>query len=286
MPEPAKLNRSSRKGRFSERLVDGIRKWSEKLSWLPAWGAGLGTVVSFVCSMIAGGQYGIHEFHFFNSTFWWALGGTFALVVSLMSSTVLRQRQEAEEAEKITEKVNSQETLNEAVVPLLRSIAKLAAMGPGRRKHKVSQTVAQVSQAKSMLFPDVAGVRMVVYKMQPTPDGKAEQLFPIDFYGRSKNEPQPFRSDEPDRGERVFAWLKKPNPQHRFVPEFRRDDPEWAGSGSGYQTYISIPIMSDEKALGMLTVDAPRAGDLDETDVPMLRVLSQALATVFVLCPD
>ena len=93
---------------------------------------------------------------------------------------------------------------------------------------------------------------------------------------------QPFVSGDNGRGDAALTWLRSGAP--KFVPDTDREaDPAWKGSGRGYRTYISVPILIKDEALGMLTVDAPVPGDLDETDVPLVEVLAGILAVGFQL---
>jgi len=44
---------------------------------------------------------------------------------------------------------------------------------------------------------------------------------------------------------------------------------------------MSIPLMADATVFGMITLDAPLPGDLDETDVPVVEVLATSIAAAY-----
>lgn len=55
---------------------------------------------------------------------------------------------------------------------------------------------------------------------------------------------------------------------------------EWAGSGVGFNTIITIVIASPTGSCGLLTVDAPLTDDLTEDDENDLRLIAGILVMI------
>ena len=51
--------------------------------------------------------------------------------------------------------------------------------------------------------------------------------------------------------------------------------------GHGYRTFISAAITNGQDAYGMVTVDAPKAGDLVDTDKQIVMLIADLLAIGF-----
>jgi len=82
-----------------------------------------------------------------------------------------------------------------------------------------------------------------------------------------------------ERGNRAFDALR--NAESVFVEDIAADAAEWEGSGKGYNTFISTPIVSGDTGYGLLNVDAPETDDLAEDDIKELRVAASFLAIAF-----
>jgi hypothetical protein len=175
----------------------------------------------------------------------------------------------------------SQLTMTDALQPILRRLAILVHRTTPQRPDAFQKVVGAVLQSLPTLFPDVDGVRMVIFR-QEAEKNKRKRLAVEDFAGRPKDEPKPFVMGEGDRPAAVFTWLSEG--KSRFVPNIDLEsDPNWKGSGRGYRTFISVPVIADGVIYGMLTIDAPSPGDLDETDVPVLEVLGHCLAAAYAI---
>lgn len=67
-----------------------------------------------------------------------------------------------------------------------------------------------------------------------------------------------------------------------YYPDLREKKPTgYDGSMSGYQTYISVPIWTERGVYGMVTVDAPNAGTLDEGDVALVEMVAELMSIPF-----
>lgn len=280
--------------RVGDHLKAAVSAVTEKIPWAPRVASTVGALLAPILAIPTSAYWGADGIHWWNATFFWLVATGFFVVLSVLGASALagraekeKKRAQHEKNERVDEKVRTQAAIGEAVVPLLRSLSRLADLSAAEKRKKVKQTIAQVSTAKAKLFPDLDDVRIVVFQIWPTGDSQVLELHPLDHYGRSEDVPSSFLSNVPGRGVRVFEWLNSTNPKPKFVPDCSKEiDPSWAGTGNGYRTFISVPIVANGRPLGMITVDSPQPGDLDETDIPLLQVLAHALATAFVVCPS
>lgn len=62
-----------------------------------------------------------------------------------------------------------------------------------------------------------------------------------------------------------------------FVPNVNLTPPPgWPGPRD-YETYIQAPVYNGDKLFGLLCVDAPKAGELEERDIRLIELLAQML---------
>ncbi|MBW9093091.1 GAF domain-containing protein [Microbacterium jejuense] len=196
------------------------------------------------------------------------------VLAGILSALIERERRHSESV-RTREGATAQLAVTEAVLPVLALVGKMASEPSNRRAVPFEKTVSHVLQSKAVLFPGVKDVRMVVYRVEI--DGPRKRLVVEDSAGRRRDKPEPFVAGDGGRGDAAFEWLSGGKP--KFVPNTAAEyDKAWKGSGRGYRTYISVPILVKDEAFGMLTVDAPTPGDLDETDVPLVEVLAGLLA--------
>ncbi|WP_280331405.1 hypothetical protein [Nocardia wallacei] len=67
-----------------------------------------------------------------------------------------------------------------------------------------------------------------------------------------------------------------------FTRDVDRDPPEdYQGSKAGYKTFIASAITNGDDAYGMVTADAPNAGDLVDTDKQIVMLVADLLAIGF-----
>ncbi|WP_327785636.1 GAF domain-containing protein [Curtobacterium sp. 18060] len=211
-------------------------------------------------------------------TFWVWVGIASFVVAGLLAAGIDEARKRETQA-KQAEGADAQLAMTDAFQPILRRITVLAARPSDKRVEPYQKVVSAVLRAMPTLFPRSVDVRMVVYRVDST-RGRKKRLEVEDSSGRQKDTPRAFVTGEGGRGDAVFAWLEKH--ETKFVPDIEMEsDPDWKGSGRGYRTFISASIWSGTDVLGMLTVDAPEPGDLDETDVAVMSTLAHCLAIAF-----
>jgi transcriptional regulator with GAF, ATPase, and Fis domain len=136
----------------------------------------------------------------------------------------------------------------------------------------IKQTVNAIAW---VLHSDIPGVRAVVYQLSDD-----EQRMDVADWASSthRSAPQAFILGD-DRGDKAFATLRAG--ESLFVDDIAIAPQDWAGSGVGYNTFITTPITSTTQGYGLLTVDAPDTDSLTEDDENDLRLIAGILAMIF-----
>jgi GAF domain-containing protein len=110
-----------------------------------------------------------------------------------------------------------------------------------------------------------------------------QRLVPADWWGRGTEPTTVFdRANEP--GRTVFQLLE--HGEARIYKDLDKvQPPGWTnGERKGYKTFISVPVLAGKNVYGLLTIDAPAAGDLREENVPLMRLLAGILANALAIC--
>lgn len=159
---------------------------------------------------------------------------------------------------------------------LVRNVADMPDKGKADRAADFGRLVKQaVSAIAWLLHADIVGVRAVVYQVSDD-DSRMEV---VDWAaGNHRAAPQPFIRGT-DRGDKAFATLRAG--ESLFVDDISKAPEQWAGSGDGYNTFITTPIASPTVGYGLLTVDAPETDSLTEDDENDLRLVAGILAMIF-----
>lgn len=270
---------------FVERAHVFIDWCALKLKWTLVPLAALGTIASTVLGIIASATWP-KDGKFSWLTFWLIVFVAIALASSIVITTLVDVSRRGQESGQIKAKVSAQHELREAVLPTLRSLSKLTVLPQSKRTVQFAKAVSQVLMARPTLFPGKEEVRIVVYGLDWSDTGK-RLLVPLDHSGRAQDIPAPFDSSQPGRGVKAFGWLFGDSPKTRYVANYLEEpDPDWGGTGAGYKTYISAPILAAGAPYGMLTVDSPNIDDISESNIPMVEVLAHILGTAFALPRD
>lgn len=233
--------------------------------WLGYWGDRGEPLVSTATLLgTTGGAAGLA-----TSGWWWILIVVAALLP--IPGVFWRKRAGADD-----ERADARERLMEESLPRLLELAATTTSQPRAARLRVSESaVHRVVGDLRNAFDDVPGVRVVVFRISD--DG--EQMIPFPPAGRN-DRPNPFvRGTE--RGDKAFAVLED-DKSYVMVPDLSTTAPgEWAGTGDGYLTFITAPIRSLDEGFGLLTVDAPAPGSLEERHGSTLALFASALGVFF-----
>lgn len=136
--------------------------------------------------------------------------------------------------------------------------------------HNVAETICRDVNTG---FISTEGVRCALYRLS----ADRTEMSCIGFFGR-EDEPRTFTEDDA-RGRQAIAWILGRDEGPKFVLDTQEEDPgEREGANRYYETYISIRVKTAHETYGMLTIDAPKSGDLDERDSSVLSIFAAMAA--------
>lgn len=164
----------------------------------------------------------------------------------------------------------------DAFAEIASASAEMADMSKAERERAFERLVKQsVDAIAYLLHGDIPGVRAVVYQV----DAAETLMEPVDKASNGhRMPPSPFVAGTV-RGDKAFQILR--SGRSRFVDDIATAPDDWAGSGNGYNTFITTPIITPTGAFGLVTVDAPLTDTLTEEDENDLRLIAGILAVVF-----
>jgi hypothetical protein len=199
-----------------------------------------------------------------------------ALVITLLMSWVSEKwRAEAGRAEK-AERVDLEVTFNDAFIPALGLLAEMSRQGDVPKAATRSSVMGQVCSAIPLVVPGVDRLRIVVYTVERQQGSRPRALRAVYWTGR-EDKPRDMVDKDRGRGQRVWTWMDTRQP--RFIPDTHEE--EWVEADRAYRTYIAVPLLRGSTHLGMLTIDAPTPGDLDETNLSAVTLAGAMLSTAF-----
>ncbi|MFS0731046.1 GAF domain-containing protein [Curtobacterium sp. 1P10AnD] len=244
----------------------------QNLAWVPAWLGGISTAFGGFAFVVSGTP-GTDEF----SGRWFATGISVTVLGLALSAVVEHSRRKNKESLS-SEAGAFQVALEQGFVPSLEDLTKMVGKPQANRQRDYQRVIDRASQVLSISF--AADVRVVVYRS--TDAGAGSRQLAVETHTGRRGKPKPFTEGDDGRGDAVFEWLGEGTPL--FVADLTAEQlPGWQGSGKGYKTFISAPVTVDGVPKGMLTVDAPMPGDLDETDSSLVESLAALVGVAFAL---
>lgn len=200
------------------------------------------------------------------------LGLAGGIVATLPSAGNLYWDSKNEDAEDVT--AARERVMDESIPPLLEEICSLTTSSKRAREAAMTQAAKTVVKDLLVAYSGVTGVRAVVYSVS----SDAKRMTALATAGRSQR-PGPFVRGT-TRGDKAFETLNIPE-NFLFEPNIAEASGRWAGSGNGYVTFISAPIRVGDEGYGLLTLDAPKVGDLDARDGSTVSLLAATLSIYF-----
>jgi transcriptional regulator with GAF, ATPase, and Fis domain len=204
----------------------------------------------------------------------WVGVGTALVVGSGLLQVWLDTMRKRGEVREEREAARFRVAIKDALQPLAILMAETADGSKKEREAALGQAAQQVVGALALLLKDIDRRRAVVYALDPA----HRVMRSIAHAGRGRA-PRDFVAGTP-RGDTALRMLAEGEPV--LVPDLAGWPHAWAAAGSEYTTFVAVPIVAGQVAFGMVTVDAPHAGDLTDTDMQLVVLFANLLAVVFV----
>lgn len=214
-----------------------------------------------------------------SGPFWWLLlgGGIAAIVAAITMQTVQIYREYKRGISEEEERTEARQRFRDAFKPL----AELTAQLPTHTYAERALLLKNVGQAATialymLISPQVKDVRANVFVLEGDPD----RMRWLAHTGRGTT-PRAFESGTA-RGDAALAFVERHEPA--LYPDLTASKPEgYEGSMADYETFISVPIWSEQGVHGMVTVDAPTKNTLTLGDQYLVELAAEHMATAFAI---
>jgi GAF domain len=196
------------------------------------------------------------------------------LAVALPMIAERRARARAVSAEQVAEDAAArmQLVLDDALEPLaylIGRIADRAGRGEDVRELQGQATVVVLAAAAEVL--GAQRLRSCLFTL----DGP-DRLVPTAFHGRAEAPRSAFTRDTP-LGQYALELLARRD--DLFCSDVAASPPPgWQPGGHLYRTFLAVPVSTELRAFGIMTVDGLHVGDLTSEDLVAARVFARLLA--------
>lgn len=219
-----------------------------------------------------------------NLNDWWLAGSVAAgalltvLAVALPMHAERQARGRAATAEQIAEDAAAkmQLVIDDALEPLVYLIGRIS---DRRRRNRNRELLELQGQAKIVVLAAAAEVlgadrlRACYFRLT---DDRPARLVPAGFHGRAEAPRTTFVAGT-SLGDYALGLLE--SREDLYCPDVRADQPPgWQPGGHAYRTFLAVPVATEARAFGILTIDGLQVGDLTEDDVAAVRVLARLFA--------
>lgn len=208
----------------------------------------------------------------------WALllfPGIAAILAAVIMQVVQLHRDNKRLTSEDEQRTDARQRFRDAFKPLAEYTAQLPAHTYAERS-LLLQSVAQAATIAlyMLISPQVKDVRANVFVLEGAPD----RMTWLSHTGRGTT-PRAFESGTA-RGDAALAFVERH--ETAFYPDLSTDKPAgYEGTMTDYETFISVPIWSDQSVYGMVTVDAPLKNTLSIGDQYLVELVADHLATAF-----
>lgn len=162
--------------------------------------------------------------------------------------------------------------VKQALRPVAELIATMPALSARRCAYRLNEVAVQVAGSMDLIL-DTPQLRTAVYKLvdQDTMDV-------IAYLGGDGTRPGIFKRCPRGQPDPTFEALER---NTTIVSNDVGQQSDGRQVSRGYRSYIAVPIVSENQAFGMLSVDAPEADAFTQTDVDMVVFVAEMLAIAF-----
>ncbi len=198
-----------------------------------------------------------------------------AIAVGLPLRAEHNARARARTAEQIAEDAGAriQLVLNDAMEPLTYLIGRIVDLRGWSRGRELGDLQGQ---AKAVVLSAAAEV-LGADRLRSCFFARVEdRLVPSGFHGRAEAPRSTFEAGTP-LGDFALDMLARR--EDLFCADTHAASPPgWTPGGHAYRTFVAVPVATESRDFGILTVDGLQVGDITEADVAAVRVLGRLLA--------
>ena len=201
-----------------------------------------------------------------------------ALAVGLPLRAEHNARVRARTAEQIAEDASAriQLVLNDALEPLAYLIGQITDRRSWTRGRELVELQGQAKAVVLSAAAEVLGADRLRACFFAFVDERPARLVPAGFQGRAEQPRTTFVAGT-ELGDFALDMLDRR--EDLFCADTRAESPPgWEPGGHAYRTFIAVPVATEARKFGILTVDGLDVGDLTEADVAAVRVLGRLLA--------
>jgi hypothetical protein len=201
-----------------------------------------------------------------------------ALAVGLPLRAEHRARARARTAEQIAEDAAAriQLVLNDTLEPLTYLIGRITDRPRWSRGRDLVELQGQAKAVVLAAAAEVLGADRLRSCFFELIEERPARLVPSGFHGRAEAPRTTFVAGTP-LGDFALDLLERRD--DLFWADVRAAAPPgWEPGGHAYRTFVAVPVATESRQFGILTVDGLQVGDLTEADIAAVRVLARLLA--------
>jgi GAF domain-containing protein len=201
-----------------------------------------------------------------------------ALAVGLPLLAERRASARASTAEQVAEDAAArmQLVLDDALEPLAYLLGRITDRPRWSRGRELLELQGQATAVVLAAAAEVLGTARLRARYFALTDDRPARLVLAGFHGRAEAPRSTFVAGTP-LGDHALGLLTRR--EDLFCHDARAQPPPgWAPGGHEYRTFLAVPVATEGRAFGILTIDGLQVGDLTEADVAAVRVFARLLA--------
>lgn len=266
---------------MSHRRTGCLARWGYPRGY--PWGYGLETVLKFIrkwrspaaVAALAGLGIFLQSLQRSTGEWIWLVAAIAAAILAALAVPFFKHLDDKAEKSAL---LKYQEQIGDGLEPLLQQLVTVSESLPGEDRNKQVAALVRVAIEAARHMAGQRRVRATYYRVHPRKGQKRERLTAMYYTGRGTKPKTEFMRGS-DAGDYVFKTLN--DNDSIFINDTQKCDiPGWNGTRvRDYKTFISVPVRSERKIYGMLTVDAPTVGELTGNDEMFVRCVGLLLAS-------
>lgn len=201
-----------------------------------------------------------------------------AVAVGLPLLTARRATVRAATAEQIAEDAAARMhlVLDDALEPLAYLIGRITDRPRWSRGRELLELQGQAKAVVLAAAAEVLGTDRLRACYFALIEDRPPQLVPAGFHGRAEPPRTTFVGGT-TLGDYALGLLERR--EDLFCRDVAADPPPgWEPGGHEYRTFLAVPVATEARAFGIVTIDGLQVGDLTEDDVVAVRVFARLLA--------